>query len=55
MISIENVKFSYPGSKFELGISSLSITRGEKVAVTGPSGYGKTTFFKTDLGDTHTG
>jgi len=44
MIIIENVKFSYPGSNFNFSINKLNIADGEKVAVTAPSGYGKTTF-----------
>ncbi len=44
MIIIENVKFSYPGSNFIFSINNLDIADGEKVAVTAPSGYGKTTF-----------
>ena len=44
MIIIENVKFSYPGSNFIFSINNLNIADGEKVAVTAPSGYGKTTF-----------
>ena len=44
MIIIENVKFSYPGSNFIFSINKLDIADGEKVAVTAPSGYGKTTF-----------
>jgi len=44
MIIIENVQFSYPGSNFNFSINKLDIADGEKVAVTAPSGYGKTTF-----------
>jgi len=44
MIIVENVKFSYPGSNFNFSINKLEIADGEKIAVTAPSGYGKTTF-----------
>ena len=44
MIKIENVRFSYPESNFNFSINQLKIAEGEKVAVTAPSGYGKTTF-----------
>lgn len=44
MIIIENVKFSYTESNFIFSINKLGIADGEKVAVTAPSGYGKTTF-----------
>ena len=43
MISIENLRFAYPRSEFELCIGELEIERGAKVAVVGPSGSGKTT------------
>lgn len=42
MIEIENLDFGY-GSGFRLRIPRLSIERGSKVAVVGPSGTGKTT------------
>ena len=44
MIEIENLNFHYPGSNFNLSVDSMSIEQGEKVALIGPSGYGKTTF-----------
>ena len=44
MIEIENLNFHYPGSNFKFHIEKLSIDQGQKVAVIGPSGYGKTTF-----------
>jgi putative ABC transport system ATP-binding protein len=43
MIQIQDLKFRYPGSDFELVIDSLQIAAGEKVAIVGPSGSGKTT------------
>ena len=44
MIEIENLNFHYPDSNFKFHIENLKIDKGQKVAVIGPSGYGKTTF-----------
>ena len=43
MIQIQQLKFSYPQSKFQLTIPELIIQSAEKVAVIGLSGCGKTT------------
>lgn len=43
MIEMQQLKFSYPQSKFRLSIPELLIQSAEKVAVIGPSGCGKTT------------
>lgn len=43
MIQIQQLKFSYPRSKFRITIPELVIQEAEKVAVIGPSGCGKTT------------
>ncbi len=43
MIEIRGLRFRYPGGTFRLDIPSLSVRRGEKLAVIGPSGSGKTT------------
>ncbi len=43
MISIQNLRFNYPGGEFQLDIPEFEVAGGEKVAVIGPSGSGKTT------------
>jgi len=52
MISIQNLQFSYPNSDFHLQISSLNVKQGEKVAIIGPSGFGKTTLLNLISGIT---
>lgn len=43
MISCRAVSFAYPDNTFGLRVKSLTIKKGETVAVVGPSGCGKTT------------
>ncbi len=50
MIEIQNLKFSWPRSSFDLRIESLQIPAGEKLAITGPSGSGKTTLLNLVAG-----
>ena len=58
MIKITDISFSYPDSSFQLDIGALSIARGEKAALIGSSGIGKTTlislllrFYRTAEGE----
>ncbi len=43
MINIEKLYFEYRKSNFKIYMPELYIESGSKVAVIGPSGYGKTT------------
>ena len=50
MINIQSLIFSYPTGDFNLRIPEFSISKGEKVAVIGPSGTGKTTLLNLIAG-----
>ena len=50
MISIDNLKFHYPRGNFSLSIDRLNVANGEKLAVIGPSGTGKTTLLNLIAG-----
>ena len=52
MISIDNLKFHYPRGNFSLSIDRLNVANGEKLAVIGPSGTGKTTLLNLIAGIT---
>ena len=61
MIKLDKVEFQYSHSNFKLNISNLEIDSGSKVAILGPSGYGKTTLLNLisgillpDSGKVHT-
>lgn len=50
MIAIQKLEFRYPSGEFRLNISDFQISVGEKVAVIGPSGTGKTTLLNLIAG-----
>lgn len=50
MIDVSNLTFAYPGGDFRLKIPSMNVEAGEKVAVVGPSGTGKTTLLNLIAG-----
>lgn len=52
MIGIKDLTFAYPQGDFRLHIPQLVLERGEKVAVVGPSGTGKTTLLNLIAGIT---
>ncbi len=49
-LEIKNVSFAYPGSKPIIRNLSVKIKQGDRVAVVGPSGAGKTTLMKLITG-----
>lgn len=50
MIDIDAMTFAYSGSDFRLNVPRLTLAKGEKVAVVGPSGTGKTTLLNLIAG-----
>ncbi len=50
MIRFDDLRFSYGDQAFALRVAKLSIDRGERVAVIGPSGTGKTTLLQLMAG-----
>lgn len=50
MIQIQNLEFAYPRANFRLLVPELEVTAGERVAVVGPSGTGKTTLLNLIAG-----
>jgi len=50
MIHVESLTFRYPTGEFQLKIPEFTVSRGEKVAVIGPSGAGKTTLLNLIAG-----
>ena len=52
MISVRDLRFTYPASDFCLTVDGLDVSRGEAVAVIGSSGTGKTTLLNLISGVT---
>ncbi|ABD56024.1 ABC transporter ATP-binding protein [Jannaschia sp. CCS1] len=52
MIELRDISFSYPNGDFRLSVPSLDLDDGERVAVVGPSGTGKTTLLNLIAGIT---
>jgi putative ABC transport system ATP-binding protein len=50
VIAIDGLDFAYPGGDFRLRIPHLALGPGERVAVVGPSGTGKTTLLNLVAG-----
>ena len=50
MINLKNINYTYPNSDFHLKIDSLSIEKGKRTAIIGPSGFGKTTMLNLIAG-----
>lgn len=50
MIRIDQLSFSFPNSDFHLEIPDLTIVDGERTAIIGPSGFGKTTLLNLFAG-----
>ena len=50
MISLQNIQFNYPNSDFNLNVENISINEKRKIAVIGPSGFGKTTMLNLVAG-----
>lgn len=50
MIQIDDLRFQYSDSAFQLSVSDLSVAKGTTVAVIGPSGSGKTTLLSLVAG-----
>lgn len=50
MIRLENIRFSYPQSDFDLAIERMDFEEGSRTAIIGPSGFGKTTMLNLIAG-----
>ncbi len=50
MIHIQDLEFAYPKANFRLLVPELAVAAGERVAVVGPSGTGKTTLLNLIAG-----
>ena len=50
MVELENITFAYPGGRFRLEVPWLHVALGERLAIVGPSGTGKTTLLNLVAG-----
>ena len=50
MVELENIEFAYPGGRFRLRFPEMHVAHGERLAVVGPSGTGKTTLLNIVAG-----
>lgn len=50
MVEIEDLGFAYPAGRFRLKVPQLHLATGERLAVVGPSGTGKTTLLNLVAG-----
>ena len=50
MVELENIEFAYPTGRFRLRVPELRVAPGERLAVVGPSGTGKTTLLNLVAG-----
>ncbi|GAB4449237.1 MAG: ABC-F family ATP-binding cassette domain-containing protein [Chloroflexi bacterium OHK40] len=51
VLSVEDLRFAYPGGPELFGGRSLELWHGERVALTGPNGAGKSTFLRLVAGE----
>ena len=50
MVRLEDIEFAYPEGRFKLSVPELCVAPGERLAVVGPSGTGKTTLLNLVAG-----
>lgn len=50
MVELEDIEFAYPEGRFRLRVPELRVAPGERLAVVGPSGTGKTTLLNLVAG-----
>lgn len=50
MVELEHIAFAYPGGRFRLKVPELHVAPGERLAIVGPSGTGKTTLLNLVAG-----
>lgn len=50
MVELKDIEFTYPGGLFQLRIPQMQVASGERLAVVGPSGIGKTTLLNLVAG-----